>query len=259
MPKIVVETPSPHVALVRLNRPERMNALDDDLLCHELPERFGELERDPGVHVIVATGSGSAFCAGADLEGCSAWDADFDAAGAEDFIRWTCELPVDIRRMGTPTIAAVNGPAVGAGFGLALSCDFRFVAPEAFFKSPFIEMGLVPDYGLSYFLPRLVGIQDAMDIMLTARQVSASEARDLGIAWRVSGDVLDDALAYARILAARPPRATRVTRHALYASESLDVETEVLIEEARSQGIAMRSNEFQELFRRYRSGVGSRQ
>lgn len=258
MDKLIVERRPEHVAVVRLNRPERMNALDDDLLCHLLPSAVAELDEDPEVHVIVITGQGPAFCGGADLEGCSAFDAIGDAKASEDFIRWTCELPVKLRTMRTPSIAAVNGPAVGAGFGLALACDWRFVGTAAFFTSPFIEMGLVPDYGLSYFLPRLVGIQAALDIMVTARRVGAREALELGIAWRVGDDPVGDALAYAEQLARRPVRAVQVTRRALYDSEGRDVVSEILQDEARTQAIAMNGEEFRSLFAAYRRGIGSR-
>ncbi len=121
-------------------------------------------------------------------------------------MRWTCEVPVAIRKMPVISIAAVNGPAVGAGFGLG-------------------------------------------------RRIHADEAKELGIAWRVSETPLDDAIEYATVLAAQAARASIVTRQALYRSEDLDVETEVLIEEARSQGVALRSAEFEERFAAYQSGI----
>lgn len=248
--------PRPGVALLRLERPDRLNALDDELFLEGLPSLVEEAEHDPEVRVLVITGQGRAFSAGADLDGCSSFNVEFDAAGAEDFTRRTCELPVRIRKLGTPTIAAVNGPAVGAGFGLAASCDFRFAAPQAYFVAPFILMGLAPDYGLSYFLPRLVGMQDAMDILLTGRRVTADEARALGLVWRLADDVVGEALAYAESLAAMPSRAVQVTRQALHASEYLDVETAVLVEEARAQGIAMTSEEFRQRLGPYRARLG---
>lgn len=254
--KLSVEQQKNGVAVVTLNRPERRNALDDALLCEHLPQAISDLDGDPAVSVVVFTGAGDAFCGGADLAGCSGWTQP-DSASAEDFVRRTCEVPVAVHQMSTPSIAAVNGAAVGAGFGLALSCDFRFVAPTAFFKSPFILMGLVPDYGLSYFLPRLVGMQDALDIMLTGREVPAQEASELGLAWRVTDAPLDEALAYADTLSAQPRRAAEVTRAALYRSLDRDVETEVLVDEARSQGVALHSAEFRERFEAYRAGVGT--
>ncbi|MFG1667699.1 enoyl-CoA hydratase/isomerase family protein [Streptomyces sp. Y7] len=254
MSKVELERYGNGVALVRLNRPERKNALDDEMFCELLPGVLDEIEEDPAIRVAVFTGAGDAFCSGADFEGCSGWDLD-DAAEAEDYIRKTCEVPVRIRTMSKMSIAAVNGPAVGAGFGLALSCDFRIFADDAHFRTPFILMGLGPDFGVSYFLPRLVGIQDALDIMLTGRRVPASEAKELAVAWRTSPHPVEDALEYAALLARQPTRAASVTRRALYQSEYCDVQTEVLVHEARSQGVAIRSSEFMTLFREYRKSL----
>jgi enoyl-CoA hydratase/carnithine racemase len=245
--KIEIERPHEGVAVVRLNRPQKMNALDDELLCQGLPAAVHAVDEDRSVSVVIFTGTGRAFCGGADLEACSGWTRE-DPASAEDFVRWTCEVPVAIRKMRPVSIAAVNGPAVGAGFGLALACDFRFVATAAFFLSPFITMGLAPDYGLSYFLPRLVGMSDALDIMLTGRRVGAEEAQRLGIAWKVGDQPLEDALEYAGRLAGQAPRAVAVTRANLYRGQELDVETEILVEEARSQGVALHGAEFRERF-----------
>jgi enoyl-CoA hydratase/carnithine racemase len=160
MSKIQVERPQDRIALVRLNRPERLNALDDELAAEELPRVIAELDADPAVTVVVLTGAGRAFCVGGDLEECSGFLLA-DPAASEENVRMTGAVPVAIRTMRATSIAAVNGPAVGAGFGLALACDFRFVGSDAFFKAPFVDMGLVADYGVSYFLPRIVGTQNA--------------------------------------------------------------------------------------------------
>ncbi|MCZ7526644.1 MAG: enoyl-CoA hydratase-related protein [Acidimicrobiia bacterium] len=150
--------------------------------------------------------------------------------------------------MGKPSIAAVNGPAIGAGFGLALACDIRLASPAARFGATFIAMGLVPDYGVSYFLPRVVGTSTALELLLTGRMVDAEEARALGIVSRVEEDVVGAAVELAITIAAHPPHATGITRANVYRSMELDLETEVLEQEPRSQAVALFGSEFPERF-----------
>ncbi|MCZ7526743.1 MAG: enoyl-CoA hydratase/isomerase family protein [Acidimicrobiia bacterium] len=242
------------VALVTLRRPERRNALDDRLLVDELGGAWAELRDDPDTAVVVVTGEGSAFCAGADLEHCSGFRRP-EVADAEDFTRSTLEPVVALHRLPQLTIAAVNGVAVGAGFGMALACDLRILAPTARFMSPFVRMGLVPDYGLSWLLPRLVPMHAALDIMLTGRFVEAAEALELGLAARIVEDPLADAMDYARRVATGPKRAMRVTKQALYRALDLDIEEAVLIEEARSQAIALLGPEFPERYAAWRGEI----
>jgi enoyl-CoA hydratase/carnithine racemase len=245
------------VALVTLRRPERRNALDDRLLIHELGGAWAELAADAETSVVVITGEGKAFCAGADLHGCSGFRRP-DVADAEDFTRATLEPVVALHQLPQLTIAAVNGSAVGAGFGMALACDLRFVSPSARFRSPFIHMALVPDYGLSYLLPRLVPMHVALDIMLTGRFVSAEEAVALGLAAGPHDDAVAAAMEYAGLVAAAPKRAVRVTKQALYRAMTLDMPEAVLIEEARSQAVALHGPEFPDRFAAWRDRITGR-
>ncbi|MFQ5516892.1 MAG: enoyl-CoA hydratase/isomerase family protein [Acidimicrobiia bacterium] len=242
------------VALVTLRRPERRNALDDRLLIDELGATWAELRADQSTAVVVLTGEGESFCAGADLEDCTGWRRP-DVADAEDFTRATLEPVVALHELPQLTIAAVNGAAVGAGFGMALACDMRIVAPGARFMSPFIRMGLVPDYGLSYLLPRLVPMHVALDIMLTGRFVSAEEAVSLGMATRVADAPVAAAMEYAGVIAAGPKRAMRVTKHALYQAMTLDMKDAVLTEEARSQAVAIHGPEFPQRYAVWRGKI----
>ena len=160
-----LETPAEGVALLTLTRPERLNSLDNELLEHALTDTFGDLGADRSVRVIVVTGEGRAFSSGADLD--SNGFRQPTVLDAERYVRQSHRTPVAVRKVGKPTIAAVNGPAVGAGLGLALACDLRIASSTARFGAPFVAMGLVPDYGVTYFLPRVVGTATAMDILLT--------------------------------------------------------------------------------------------
>lgn len=253
METLSIERPSDGVALLTLQRPERMNALDDGLLRGGLRHAFEDLDRDPTVRVVVVTGAGRGFSAGADFS-----SGGFDQptpADAEQFVRSTHRTPVAIRRMETPTIAAVNGAAVGAGLGLALACDLRLAGPDATFLSPFTSMGLVPDFGVSYFLPRVVGTATALDLMLTGRTVGAEEAERLGLVSRVCDDVVTAALETAVGLAALPVHAVAGTRRNTYLSLELDLESEILEQEVRAQAIALHGSEFPERFAAWRQRI----
>ncbi len=248
-----VERPRGGVALVVVDRPAQLNALDDALLTHGLHDAFVALDEDADVRAIVVTGAGRGFSSGADLA--SSGFAQPTSLEAEAFVRGTHRTPVAIRRLATPTIAAVNGPAVGAGFGLALACDLRLAAPTARFGAPFVGMGLVPDYGVSYFLPRVVGTATALDVLLTGRLVDAEEARQLGIVSGVSDDVVGDALDLAAVVAGQPPRAVAMTRRNVYRAMELDIEAEILEQEPRAQAVALHGSEFPERFSAWRSRI----
>lgn len=250
-----VEVSGDGVAVMVLNRPDRLNALSDESLSL-IPERIAELEADDRVRCTVITGAGKAFCAGADLEHCSAFASlgDVDAA----WLRNAQRGPIAIRKARKPTIAAVNGVAVGAGFGLALAADIRVSAPTARFGAPFVRMGAPPDYGVSYFLPKVVGTSAALDILLTARLLPADEARALGIVSTIADDVLEAALETARVIAGMPPEVVAVTRENVYRGGDLDVERALQWMETNAATMALHGREFAAAFEEYRSGVGRR-
>ena len=248
-----VDRPADGVAVVVLDRPEKLNALDDDLLATLVPGTFAELAEDDSVRVVVVTGAGRGFCAGADLD--SQGFGQPTSLESARFVRRTHQGPVNVRVMPQPTIAAVNGPAVGAGFGLALACDLRLASPGARFGAPFVGMGLVPDYGVSYFLPRVVGTAAALEILLTGRLVDADEARALGLVSRVVDDVVGAAVETAAAIAANPPGATQMTRANVYRALELTLEAEVLEQEVRAQAIALHGSEFPARFASWKQRI----
>lgn len=229
-----------------IDRPDRMNAFDDDLLLDALPDTFADLGRDTDTRVVVVTGEGRAFSAGADLD-CSGF-RQATPTEAEAFVRRTHRTPVAVRRLGKPSIAAVNGAAVGAGFGLALACDLRLAGPHARLGAPFITMGLVPDYGVSYFLPRLVGPGRALEILLSATLLDAERSLELGLVSRIEDDVVGAALDLAAQWAALPPAAVTMTRSNLWRAMEIDIDAEILEQEPRAQAVALKGSEFPELF-----------
>ena len=244
------------VAILLLDRPDKANAFDDETLFTALPRLLEELAADDEVRALVVSGTGNAFCAGVDLDSAS-FDVP-DAAASEALVRRAQQSIATLRRMPKPSIAAVNGVAVGAGFGLAAGCDIRIVSPSARFLAPFVRMGMVPDNGLSYTLPRIVGFSAALEILLTGRAVDAEEAVRIGLALRVEEDALGAATELARLIAAGAPEAVRTARRNLYDGLHSSLEAIVLEAEPRSVGIAVHSAEFKEFFPRYMAELEAR-
>jgi enoyl-CoA hydratase len=192
MPFVDVDTPHPHVAVVTLNRPERMNAMAFDVMI-PLRDALREVGYDNAVRVVVVTGAGNGFCSGADLED-PGTIPHIEGLTLPTMALRSMELLDDvittIRRLHQPVIAAVNGPAIGGGFCLALAADIRIAAEEAYFRAAGINNGLTAaELGLSFLLPRAVGQSRASEIMLTGRDVSADESERIGLVSRVGPNV----------------------------------------------------------------------
>jgi len=200
------------IATVTLDRPDKLNAFDR-AMCDELVEALRMVVASEQVRVIVRTGSGRAFCAGADLNVLAEDGAALVAAGQT--------LALLIRGAPQPVLAAVNGPAAGGGANLALACDYRLASDRASIGQVFHKLGLAPDWGGTFFLPRLAGISAALELVWSARMVPAEEARALGLFDRVvpQDALLTEARVLAEAWAAQPPLAVRRAKEALYRSE----------------------------------------
>lgn len=183
------------VAIVTVNRPDALNALNDELLL-ELSFAFELAEADLAVRALVLTGEGRAFVAGADIGNLNALSDAFGgreaALAGQDVMNSLAALPI-------PTVAAVNGFALGGGLELALACDLRVASPKAKLGLPEVGLGLIPGYGGTQRLPRLVGMGRALELIYTGRHVGAEEALAFGLVNRVA----EDALAAAKELAAQ--------------------------------------------------------
>ncbi len=191
---VEISRPAPAVALVTLNRPERMNAMAFDVML-PLRQLLEELSGDNTTRVVVLTGAGQGFCSGADLEDSGVLPG-IDGLTVPTIALRAMELLDDViralRRMHQPVIAAINGPAIGGGFCLSLAADIRVASRSAYFRAAGINNGLTAaELGISYLLPRAVGSSRAAEIMLTGRDVDAAEAERIGI---VSKTVADDLL-----------------------------------------------------------------
>lgn len=236
----VIYEVSDNVAVITLNRPTVMNALTSTLRRELLAAiRLGEAQ----ARVLVLTGSGRAFCSGQDLA-----DVDIDTVDLEAVLRDEYEpLLTAIATCPLPVIAAVNGAAAGAGAGLALACDVVIATEAASFIQAFTRIGLVPDAGGSYWLPRQIGLARSMGAMLFAEAVTARQAADWGMIWEA---VPDDAFTAhwrkrALTLATGPTRAYLGVKQALRASFDNDFATQLALE-ARLQGSCGKSEDFRE-------------
>jgi 2-(1,2-epoxy-1,2-dihydrophenyl)acetyl-CoA isomerase len=204
---VLLEERDGAVAVLTLNRPRAKNALDFALLG-ALTEGLTRATQAPDVRAVVVTGSGGSFCSGADLKGAMA-EAQSNFGALDTVIDKYHAIIRAIVGAPKPVIAAVDGPAVGFGCDLALSCDLRIVSTEAYFQEKFVKIGLMPDGGGTFWLPRLVGMARAMELMLTGEPLRAARAMESGLVNRVVApeSLRDEALSLARSLAKGPPLA----------------------------------------------------
>lgn len=235
------------VGIVTLNRPDKLNAFNDEL-TFSLQDALKEMEKDQAVRAIIITGAGRGFCSGQDLQSRSISQEMGQRPSLGDSIRRRYNpIVIKIRRLEKPVIAAVNGVAAGAGASLALACDFRIMAQNANFIQSFTKVGLVPDSGSTFMLPRLIGATRAFELMLTADKLDADEALRLGLVNKVVPveAVMSEALSLAERLAQGPTKAFGLTKRAVNRALFADLE-ELLEYEASLQEIAGRSDDFQE-------------
>ncbi|HEY4554507.1 MAG TPA: enoyl-CoA hydratase-related protein, partial [Bacillaceae bacterium] len=228
-------------AIITLNRPEKLNSFNAAMHA-ELLKALKSAGRDKKVRSIMITGAGRAFCAGQDL---SEVDGDTDYG---DFLRASYNpLIEEMSRMEKPIVAAVNGTAAGAGFSLALAADIRIASEKASFMNAFIHVGLVPDSGNFYYLPRMVGHSKAMEFMLLGEKVSATEAKELGLVSKLfpADSWEQEAAAFAEKLAGMPTKTIGLIKRNLQQSWDATL-SEVLEKEALAQRIAGMSKDHKE-------------
>lgn len=250
--------PRPDIAVLTLNRPEKLNALNYELV-EDLHANLDAIRANNDCRVVVITGAGRGFCSGLDLTDPnperSGQGMEFPRSG----MRWQeriADLTAKIHRLRQPVIAAVNGPAYGGGMGIALACDIRVAAQSARFCTQFIKLGLSGcDIGISYTLPRIVGSGPAFDLILTARAVDADEALRLGLVSRVTVDsaVLDEAMTIAETLCSYGKFGVESTKQVLWANLDASSLEAALHLENRSQILASTGgvmSEATEAFRR---------
>ena len=250
MANLHVTRPRPDVVLITLDRPDKLNALSYGLV-EDLHRTLDDVKADNECRVVVLTGAGRGFCSGLDLTEPFPEEAKDGLEFPRSSMRWQeriAELTTKLVHLRQPVIAAVNGPAYGGGFALALASDIRIASADARFCTQFIKLGLGGcDIGVSYTLPRIVGAGQAFDLILTARTVDAPEAQRLGLVSRISdGPVLDDALAIAETLCSFGKFGVESTKQVLWANlEASSLEAALQVEN-RSQILASTSGELRE-------------
>jgi 2-(1,2-epoxy-1,2-dihydrophenyl)acetyl-CoA isomerase len=207
------------IAIVTLNRPEKMNA-STDIMYEELLDCFETVDADADVRVMIVTGAGKAFCAGADLQERFLPKIEQRKQGLLKDV--TGEISergaLALSRIRKVTIAAVNGMATGVGCTLALGCDIRMASEKAKFGFPFLRVGILPEFGSTYYLPRLVGIGKACELVFTGQTVGAQEAKEIGLVNQVipPEKLMEETFAMAEKIVQMPALAVAVSKRALY-------------------------------------------
>ena len=216
------------VCIVKINRPEKLNAMNTDV-AKEIIKTFQQLDKDDNVKVIILTGQGDkAFSAGADIEYMSQISAD----ESEVYAKLGQELTETVENVSKPTIAAVNGFALGGGCELAMSCDIRIASDNAKFGQPEVTIGIPPGWGGTQRLMRIVGIAKAKEIVFTGKAINASAAKEIGLVNHVfeQSSLMDEAVKMAKTIAANATLAVHMSKTAINKGRNADLDTGLGVE-----------------------------
>lgn len=205
------------IALLELNRPDRLNAFSQEMIA-EWTQALHQIAEDRDVRALVLTGVGRAFCAGGDTADMVIMQTAPNVQRKDYLWKQIQRIPLAMERLEIPVIAAVNGAARGAGLDMALMCDIRMCVTSATFAESYINMGVISGDGGTWFLPRVAGVSRALEMLWTGRVVDAAEAERIGIVSHVvpDGEVLDAAMKLARDIARQPPQAVWMMKRAVY-------------------------------------------
>ena len=219
------------IATVTLNRPDKLNAFSGTMR-QDLLAALQSVESDAACRVVVITGAGRAFCAGGDVEFMAGLQKQRDAETFRGLLEAGAAIVLQLSRMTKPVIASINGVAAGAGCNLALACDYRIASEQAKLGETFVRIGLHPDWGGTWLLPRLVGRSRAMELMMTGRMVDAAEAEAMGMVDRVvpAADLPDETARLAAAIASAPPIAIAGIKRALDRCERNDLGEQLALE-----------------------------
>jgi 2-(1,2-epoxy-1,2-dihydrophenyl)acetyl-CoA isomerase len=235
------------IATLTLNRPDRLNALGDTLR-EDLHDAVAKAAADPDVGVLVITGAGRGFCSGGDVKSMSEREQSGTATPLEDRVAPLRDRTIlAMRDCPKPVIAAVNGAAAGAGMNLALACDIRIASTAAKFTQSFVKRGLAPDWGGTWFLPRIVGAAKAAELIFTGDTIDAAEALRLGIVNAVVAHetLMDETCKLAGRIAAGPPVAIALAKRAIHHNADVDLRAGLEFE-TFAQGICRETEDSKE-------------
>ncbi len=231
------------ILTITLNQPERRNPISDNDMVDAICNAFDAADRDMSVRCVILTGAGSAFCSGGDLKqmrpDSGGLRSSFPAQTRRNYKHGIQRLPLMFQALEVPVIAAVNGPAIGAGCDLACMCDLRVAGTSAKFAESFVKLGIIPGDGGAWLLPRIIGYSKAVELSLTGETIDAAEALRIGL---VSDVVADDQLLIkaqeiAAKIAANPPHAVRMTKRLLREAQTADLKN-ILEMSAAMQSLA---------------------
>ena len=250
MPDAILVERRGAVALLTLNRPETRNALSGEDVFAAFEQVFDQLNADLSVRAAVLTGAGSAFCSGGNVAEMRDRTAMFEGSPEQialNYRQMIQRIPRAFQRLQVPIVAAVNGPAIGAGNDLACMCDIRVASSKARFAESFVKVGIVPGDGGCWLLPRVIGYAHAAELALTGDTIDAEEALRIGLVSKVvAPDVLvDTALALAGRIAANPPKVLRWTKQLLQQARTGTL-AEALDLAGRFQGLAHHTEDHRE-------------
>ncbi|MCU0574382.1 MAG: crotonase/enoyl-CoA hydratase family protein [Syntrophobacteraceae bacterium] len=226
--QILLERSGP-IAILTLNRPDLRNALTDPDMIGEIEAACRMVQDDPSVSVLILTGAGSAFSAGGNVKDMLSKTGMFAGSPAqlrENYRQGIQRIPLALHRLDVPTIAAVNGPAIGAGCDLACMCDIRIASEKARFGETFVSVGLIPGDGGAFFLPRVLGFSKACELAFTARVIDAGEALRMGLVSEVTPpeQLMERAGELAREIAQQPGRILRLAKRLFHQAQGKSLE-----------------------------------
>ncbi len=254
---LLFEEKEPHIGVVTMNRPGQLNAINLDML-DDFQTLFGRLSEDDSIRVLIITGAGKGYSSGADLNDAVLYKGSEAFSDPEKFLKQVQEryaaLVLGMRKIPQPIISAVNGPAAGGGFSMTLASDIRVACKEACFVASFINIGLSGgELGSSFFLPRLVGLAHASDILFTGRKIGGEEAEKMGLVNKLvpREDLLEAALSYARSMVAKSLGGLKLTKRALNENIHAPSLDNAVNFENRNQTIMVFSGEFFKLVQEF--------
>jgi 2-(1,2-epoxy-1,2-dihydrophenyl)acetyl-CoA isomerase len=219
------------IATITLNRPEKLNAFTGTMR-EDLLAALRSCEREDAARAVVITGAGRAFCAGGDVESMASLQQTNDTASFRKLLDAGRNVVLQIVSMEKPVIASINGVAAGAGCNLALACDYRIASDQAKLGETFVRIGLHPDWGGTWLLPRLVGRSRALELCMTGRMIGTAEALAIGMIDRMvpAADLASETETLAKSIADGPPLAIRAIKRAMNASERNDLRAQLELE-----------------------------
>jgi enoyl-CoA hydratase/carnithine racemase len=244
-----IEQPAEGIRMLVLDRPAQLNALDTATI-RGLIDELEALADDDATRVVLITGANGAFSAGADLD-----TIDLRGESRKDIealMRLVMQIGPLVRALPQPTIAVMTGPTVGGALAIALGCDLRIAGHDASFLAPFIHMGLLPDCGATWLIPRLIGEGPALELMLTGRPLGARQAHEIGLVTHLADDPAAAAIDLATTIARRPPEAVRTTKQ-LVRDNTTSTLADAVGREAVAQAAAFASPEFGALYDAWRA------